>query len=162
MGKKTRKAVCPSLASTSNFPPIRLIRRTVMWSPLPLLHEHLHVSHLVKPPAHSAGHAPVKGVQEVLRPVDEGLAGKSADAPSRLSGIGGEEADPVIVFTSPGSPRPVGGELHLNCVLRPTKICHSGHPAPLSAIDTCGSIKMLKTTFSRGITWPMPSPIGTL
>jgi hypothetical protein len=26
------------------------------------------------------------------------------DAPSRLSGIGGEEADPVIVFTSPGSP----------------------------------------------------------
>jgi hypothetical protein len=42
-----------------------------MWSPLPLLHEHLHVSHLVKPPAHSAGHAPVKGVQEVLHPVDE-------------------------------------------------------------------------------------------
>jgi hypothetical protein len=142
MGKKRRKAVSPSLASTSNFPPIRLIRRTVMWSPLPLLHEHLHVSHLVKPPAHSAGHAPVKGVQEVLRPVDGGLAGKSADAPSRLSGM--------------------GGELHLNCVFKPRKICHFGHPAPLSAIDTCGSMKMLKTTFSRGITWPMPSPIGTL
>ncbi len=51
---------------------------------------------------------------------------------------------------------------YLNWLFSPTKICHFGHPEPLSAIDTWGSMKALKTTFPLGTTLPMPRPMGTL
>jgi hypothetical protein len=38
----------------------------------------------------------------------------------------------------------LAASVYLNCVFRPRKICHFGHPEPLSAIDTCGSTKTLK------------------
>ncbi len=51
---------------------------------------------------------------------------------------------------------------HQNCMFRPAKTCHFGQPLPLSAIDHCGSMNTLNTTPSRGMTWPIPMPIGTL
>lgn len=41
---------------------------------------------------------------------------------------------------------------YLNWVLKPRNICHFGHPAPLSSINTCGSRNTLKAISSQGIT----------